>query len=242
MTQTNTAYVILRRAILDCELAPDTPLVISSLKSRFGFGWTPLREALPRLEAERLVVFAANKGYRVAPVSVSGLKDLQIARTAIETELLLRSIDLGGDDWEAHLVAAHHLLAQTPLPPAGAITSASLTWEKRHEGFHAALLTGANAPWLEQLARQTSDQLHRHHRFMLNGPQVNDRLEGADGSLLRETFDRTLGLAHHTALMDAAVDRDKQRAIALLKEHVGFSLAVYACLWPESETGQEAAA
>ncbi len=236
MSQTNTAHIILRRAILDCELAPDTPLVNSSLKARFGFGWTPLREALPRLEAEKLVQFQPNKGYRVAPVSISGLADLQTARSAVELELLSRSLERGDDAWEAQLVAAHHLLAQTPPPAAGTVSSASLAWEKRHAGFHSALLSAADAPWLEHLARQTADQLHRHQRHMLNGPEVIERLKRADGDHLRATFDRTLGLTHHTTLMEAALARDLSAATAALREHIGFSLAVYEALWPQDVT------
>ncbi|WP_346891918.1 GntR family transcriptional regulator [uncultured Roseibium sp.] len=234
MSQTNSAYETLRRALLDCEIAPDTPLTISSLKARFGFGWTPLREALSRLEAESLVTFEKNKGYRVAPVSVAGLKDLQLARTAIEATLFTRSIARGGDTWEADLVAAHYLLAQASPPTPGAVTAEGIHWEERHDTFHAALLSAADAPWLTHLAHQTTDQLHRHHRFILNGADVADQLGGIQGDRIRDVFDRTLGIAHHTQLMDAALARDPIEATRLLEEHIGFTLAVYETLWPEA--------
>ena len=68
---------------------------------------------------------------------------------------------------------------------------------------------------------------------MLNGPEVIERLKRADGDHLRATFDRTLGLAHHTTLMEAALARDLSAATAALREHIGFSLAVYEALWPQ---------
>ncbi|WP_417680287.1 GntR family transcriptional regulator [Roseibium sp.] len=234
MSQTNSAYETLRRALLDCDIAPGAPLAISSLKARFGFGWTPLREALSRLEAESLVTFEKNKGYRVAPVSVAGLKDLQLARTAVETTLFTRSIARGGDKWEADLVAAHYLLAQASPPTPGAVTAEGFLWEERHDAFHAALLSAADAPWLAHLARQTSDQLHRHHRFILNGADVAEQLGGKQGQRIRDVFARTLGIAHHTRLMDAALARDPVAATRLLEKHIGFTLAVYEVLWPEN--------
>lgn len=239
MSQTSTAYETLRRAILDGEIAPDSPLAVSGLKKRFGFGWTPLREALSRLEAERLAHFEPNRGYRTAPVSVAALKDLQIARKTVEMTLFLRSIERGGDEWEAGLVAAHHLLAQAPKPAPGAISSAGRLWEKRHNAFHGALLSAADAPWLEHLAHQTSDQLHRHHRYILYGPEIDERLKGDKGDEIRAVIERTLGIAHHTDLMDAAIARDREAAGRLFEEHIGFSLAVYETLLPD-EAGRSA--
>ena len=234
MSQTSSAYTTLRKAILDCELAPGSALAISGLKARYGFGWTPLREALPRLESEHLVRFEANKGYRVAPVSLAGLKDLQVAREAIETTLLARAIARGGDEWEAALIAAHHLLEQVSPNTPGALTPEALIWEERHDAFHRALTAGANAPWLDHLARQTSDQQHRHHFFMLHSPDVIQRLEGPDGQEIKKVFDRTLGIDHHTALMTAALSRNVAKAQDLMREHIGFALAVYEALWPET--------
>ncbi|MBD8892262.1 GntR family transcriptional regulator [Roseibium litorale] len=234
MSQTSSAYTTLRKAILDCELAPGSALAISGLKAKYGFGWTPLREALPRLESEHLVRFEANKGYRVAPVSLAGLKDLQVAREAIETTLLARAMSRGGDEWEAALIAAHHLLEQVSPNTPGALTPESLIWEERHDAFHRALTAGADAPWLSHLAQQTADQQRRHHFFMLHSPSIIERLQGPEGGDVAKVFEQTLGIDHHTALMTAALSRDAARAQELMREHIGFSLAVYEVLWPDA--------
>jgi DNA-binding GntR family transcriptional regulator len=36
-----------------------------------------------------------------------------------------------------------------------------------------------------------------------------------------------MAMEHHTALMDAALDRDIERARALMTEHIGYTLQVY---------------
>ncbi|MEH0071411.1 GntR family transcriptional regulator [Pannonibacter sp. Pt2-lr] len=151
MPKTEDAYNALRNAILECSLAPDAPLTVSLLKERFGFGWTPLREALSRLEAERLVVLAPNRGYRVCGVSAESLRDLQDARLAIEPRLFIRSIAEGNEDWEGRVVAAHHQLASTPVPVPNAARDAIHLWERRHDAFHAALLSGTQAPGCSSL-------------------------------------------------------------------------------------------
>lgn len=235
MPKKQNAYLMLRKAILDCELAPDSPLVISSLKARFGFGWTPLREALSRLEAEELVLSEQNKGYRVAPVSKESLLDLQLARQTLERSLLERSVARGDDTWEANVVAAHHLLAQAPPPIAGLDLEAIEHWEQRHRAFHDSLLAAAEAPWSAGFADRTADHLHRHHRAMLyssgvlgEGSSAAEDSSAKDG--LGEVFSAMLGLDHHTRLMTAALSRNRDLALELLDEHVGFSVAVYQAL------------
>lgn len=56
------------QAISDGDLAPGAPLTIDALARDLKMSNSPLREALTRLSAERLVVFSANRGYTVAPL------------------------------------------------------------------------------------------------------------------------------------------------------------------------------
>lgn len=232
MSKTEDAFARLRRDILDAVLVPGEALVIAGLKERYGFGWTPLREALPRLEAEKLVVFQRNRGYRVAPVSAASLRDLQRARLAVEGALLRGSIRTGGADWESGIVAAHHLLAKA-LPPAPGMPEDEVRlWEERHDAFHVSLLAAGGSDWLLDFQRRINDQLHRHHRVMVHGPNIRQELEAAPRGDLPMLLERTLGIAHHSALMEAALARDLERAHFLLQEHIGFSLAVYEALWP----------
>ncbi|MBC00591.1 MAG: GntR family transcriptional regulator, partial [Rhodobacteraceae bacterium] len=52
MAKTDEAFERLKADILNAALLAGTPLVIATLTERYGLGWTPLREALSRLEAE----------------------------------------------------------------------------------------------------------------------------------------------------------------------------------------------
>jgi DNA-binding FadR family transcriptional regulator len=61
-TKTEFAYRTLRQEILETRLMPGTPLKLSAMRDTYGIGWTPLREALSRLEAEHLVNFERQQG------------------------------------------------------------------------------------------------------------------------------------------------------------------------------------
>jgi len=230
MAKIDEAYHRLKADILAARLAPDTPLAVSMLTRRTGLGWTPLREALSRLEAEGLVVSAPNRGYRVAPVSFDSLRDLQVARQTIEDALLVRSVETGDTDWEGRLVAAHHALARAPVPRPDRATEDLELWETRHDAFHAALLSAGDSATLIRFHEQVSDQLRRHHRHMLVDPALQSAMDETARTTFGHLLSRMLGLAHHTRLMDAALARDLEGARTLLGEHIGFSSAVYAFL------------
>ena len=59
-TKSEFAYRTLRQDILETRLRPGAPLKLGAMREAYGIGWTPLREALSRLEAERLVILSAN--------------------------------------------------------------------------------------------------------------------------------------------------------------------------------------
>jgi len=219
VSKSGTAYDLLRRAILDGDLEPGAALTLSALTARFALGWTPLREALSRLEAEGLVTSELHKGFRVAPVRAEDIRDLQHARGLVEAELIALSIRDGDAAWEARIVAAHHLLTLAPPLVVGAAPDAVALWEARHEAFHAALCEGARAPTLHRFAGELRDAIHRHQRVIL--------MRAPPAPAVAAALAEATALSHHTALMDAVLSRDGTVARRLLDAHIGFTLAVY---------------
>ena len=102
----------MRADILDCRLMPNERLRLEAFRERYQVGWSPIREALMRLEAEGLVRLEQNKGFRVAGVSRESLLDLMQSRIELESIVLRWSIANGGVEWEADLVAAFHRLSR----------------------------------------------------------------------------------------------------------------------------------
>ncbi len=147
-TKAEAAYRILRTEILMTRLQPGTPLRIDLLSKTYDVGRTPLREALSRLEAERLVVAISNRGFTVAPVSRVELEDLTKARAVVEIPLLLEAMERGGPEWELAIVTAHYRLSRCKTILEDLSDLAVDAWMERHEAFHAALLSAAQSSWL----------------------------------------------------------------------------------------------
>ena len=227
-TKTEAAYRLLRRDILTTRLMPGAPLKLGVLRATYGVGWTPLREALSRLEAERLVTASSNRGFAVAPVSREELEDLARARLVVELPLLLESMQKGGSEWEEAVVTAHYRLSRCKIAPDDPSDEAVDEWDEKHEAFHEALLGAATSSWLLRFRSTISDQLRRHHRFLGLAPTLRAAAGMTDGyeqavAALREA----MALEHHTALMEAALDRDMERARTLMAAHIGYTLHVY---------------
>lgn len=227
-SKTETAYRLLRHDILTTRLKPGAPLKLGTLRDAYGVGWTPLREALSRLEAEKLVTAISNRGFTVAPVSRNELEDLSRARVVVELPLLLESISNGGPEWESAVVTSHYRLSRCKVAPDDPSDEAVDEWDEKHAAFHEALLSAATSHWLLRFQSTISDQLRRHHRFLGLAPILRAAAGLQDGyekaiSALREA----MAIEHHTALMEAALDRDVELARALMTQHVGYTMHAY---------------
>jgi GntR family carbon starvation induced transcriptional regulator len=240
--KTETAYRLLRRDILAARLMPGAPLKVNALRNAYGVGWTPLREALSRLEAERLVTAISNRGFAVAPVSRDELQDLTEARRVIELPLLLESIEQGDSEWEAAVVTAHYRLSRCKTAAEDPSDEAIDAWDERHEEFHAALLSAAKSSWLKRFRTTIADQLRRHHRVLSLTPTLRAAAAGR-----RSGFEQALSalqeaqsIEAHTALMEAALDRDLDRATALMTEHITHTVNVYDVTEDGAGAGQSA--
>lgn len=236
VTKTEAAYRALRRDILDATLLPGAPLKLGAMREHYSIGWTPLREALTRLEAEHLVVSNANKGFSVAPVSLAELADLTDARRQVELALLRESIAHGDETWETALVAAHYRLSRCKPPVDSPEEFAMSDWKERHEAFHLALLAASRSKWLMRFYLQIKDHMNRHHRVLGFAPGV----AGARDAVWRDSqtyrvMREALALEPHTDLMNAALERNIEGTIHLMDVHIGLTQNAFAAAEAQSD-------
>lgn len=226
-TLAERAYHEIRRDVLRGAFAPGQPLRLADLSERYGMGFSPLREALNRLQAERLVTAETLRGFRVAPLSLEAFEDALATRLVIEGEALRQSLARGGDDWEAGVVAALHALQLQ----AGRAGEEGALWEleARHHAFHRALLAACGSGWLMEFFERLYAATERYRLPVLLA-------EGAGGA----GAGRDIG-AEHQALAEAALARDAARAGALLTAHYARTgaairdrLGTGPALWPEA--------
>jgi DNA-binding GntR family transcriptional regulator len=79
-----TAYAVLKRRIIQCEIAPGARLTEAQLVRQLRLGKTPIREALVRLIHEGLVRNMPRHGYEVSPITLSDVEDLFRLRRILE--------------------------------------------------------------------------------------------------------------------------------------------------------------
>ncbi len=79
-----TAYRELRARIISLQLRPGRLLTETSLQTELGLGRTPIREALSRLVAERLVVIRSRRGVFVSEISLPDLGGVYEVRAHLE--------------------------------------------------------------------------------------------------------------------------------------------------------------
>jgi DNA-binding GntR family transcriptional regulator len=93
MTKTDSAYALLRRAIVVGDLQEDEPLEESRLVTQFSVGRTPLREALKRLAAEQFINWPSHGTPYVRGVRVAELARLYEARILLEGPVARRAAE-----------------------------------------------------------------------------------------------------------------------------------------------------
>lgn len=207
MTLAEKAYDALRRDIVGGALKPGAPLRMAQLSARYEMGFSPLREALNRLQAERLVTSVALKGFSVAPLSMEEMWDATNTRILIESRALRLSIDLGGDEWEAGIVGSlHALLLQAARGTATEEDARAL--ETRHHAFHRALLAACGSGWLMEFFQRLYVESERYRHPVL-APRAGDPTRDVPRDIQAE----------HEALAKATLARDADLACALLADH-----------------------
>lgn len=87
MSQTNAekAYQEIKKRIIRTQLAPGEVINESDLMKDLGFGRTPIREALKRLQSDDLVVVKPRRGIFVSELAITDLSQIFEVRVELES-------------------------------------------------------------------------------------------------------------------------------------------------------------
>lgn len=189
-------YQRLRAEIISCALQPGAELHEGELAQRFAVSKSPIRDALVRLHAERLVLVQPRKGYRVMPVSLSDARDLFQFRATLEN------------------ICARNGAASVSDEALGDLDRFRRAegWDDKggfvayNRAFHIAV---AELCANRRMVTAVSDLIEQFDRVVTMSMSVLDRPETADV------------VAEHGAIIDALQARNGRRAGTLLVQHIG---------------------
>ena len=207
---------LLQNDIISGELEPGVRLAVSDLAARYGVSSSPVREALSRLAARNMVTAVGRRGFRVRKLSFEDLADITHVRILVESEALRMSMLYGGDTWETGVISALYLLRLNVERAGADFGKGGEEFDRLHHSFHAALIAGCGS---KRLMEQAEDLYNQAFRYRLTS--------------MRRMADADSFIDMHEVLAKTAIDRDEQRAIALLRDHLNSTLAN---VYPEGPT------
>ncbi|MFE6197552.1 GntR family transcriptional regulator [Streptomyces sp. NPDC057838] len=202
------AYRALRDRLVMLEIRPGAPIHEEQLAQSLGVGRTPVREALKRLQYERLIITYPRRGTFATEVNITDLAHICEVRLELEPLAAARAARRATAADRAALTALRRELARTAPGRQDA--------ELMHLDLqvHRAIYAAAHNPYLE-------DTLVRH-----------DNLATRIWCLFLDRLSDMAGhVEEHGPLIEAVVAGQPERAARLARGHVeGFERAIRAVI------------
>ena len=215
-TLVESTYRRLRQDIIAGKRAPGEKLRVEHLKDDYEVGAGTLREALARLVADTLVIVQGQRGFRVAPISLTDFEDITNLRVMLETEAMRQSITHGDERWEGEVLVAFHRLSRVEEKLGKGKVAPFGEWDERNRTFHQALISACPSRWIRHFLAILNQQSERYRRIVL----------------VKHPIPRDIH-AEHQAIFDATLARDAKRAAQLIATHIRLTLEAIKHLPPE---------
>ena len=200
-TAAGEVYAKLRWDIVRGMLPPSERLRVNDVAERYGCGAIPMREALNRLSAEHLVVYSAQRGFAVAPISREDLVDLAKARSMMVGVAMREAVLHGDVAWEERVLVAYHRLTKIPRYLSLEPRVPNPGYETPHRAFHSALISGCGSQWMVKQCERLFDHAERYRnlsRKVTVAPREDE----------------------HRKIVTAALGRRMEETVELSKRHV----------------------
>lgn len=214
-TAATSVYHALKHDIVQGLLAPGDKLQIDQIATRYSAGTNPVREALNRLSAERLVDREDLRGFFVPPISITFFRELVKTRCWLEGKALSESIMHRTDDWEDAIVVANHRLQRTPPQLSEVVGETTVMtinpeWELRHSALHRALIANCGSSILLTFCGDMMIQNERYRHIAMT-----------------HSFPRRRNNEEHQEIVDATLIGDVEHAVHCLTNHYQLTLQIF---------------
>lgn len=208
-TQLARAVVRIREMVLRGELAPGQRVAEAPLADLLGVSRTPIRQALPLLAQEGLLIEHVSRGFVVRAFTVADIVDAIDLRGALEGLAVRRVAERGVT--RAFLRKLKDCLedGDAIFTKRRLVESDEARYAEMNARFHTAILEEADSELI-------AEAIERNSRVPFAGPQAL----AFDKSNLEQMYDALL-YAHrqHHAIVEAFERGESGRAEALMREH-----------------------
>lgn len=206
----DVAYENIRDRLLTLKIRPGDLVNDDLLAKDLGVGRTPVREALKRLELDRLVVSYPRRGTFATRVEVTDLAFISEIRTQLEPLAASRAARVATEAARERLRAVMRAVETFDIASASAVETLQLDAQV-HQGIYAA----AANPHLEDVLIRYDNLATRIWCMVL------DRLP-----------DLSRHVHEHVDLLRAVIDGDEAKSAELARAHViGFEHAIREALF-----------
>lgn len=190
----------LRRDVTRGVFEPMERLRVDFLSKFYKIGHSPVREAILLLSSSGLIIHEHQKGYRVAPVSLAEYDDLRNVYQRIYRSALDLALEHGDQAWEERVVVQLHRSLKVQKVLLDGDPQAREMWQRTYHDLHSAILSACGSKLFLELIRSLG---HRMERYVnLFADLETDRYRDHH--------------AEHKAIVDALVERDRDRVFALI--------------------------
>ena len=210
LSQAEAAYRQLRDKLIMLEIRPGEPINDGQLAAELGYGRTPVREAIKRLEVDHLVVSYPRRGTFATTVDFTELADVSEVRELLEPLAARSAATRANAAMRRELLHVADTIAGLDPNP-----SQSRDLMRYDLTVHRLIYKAAANPHLEDTLIRYDNLATRIHCMFL------ERLSTLDMQVVAE----------HVALLRAIAAGEADRAEDLAREHVlGFERAIRAVL------------
>ncbi|MGR7026596.1 GntR family transcriptional regulator [Geodermatophilus sp. URMC 62] len=203
------AYIAIRDQLIMLEIRPNEPIDDDALARSLGVGRTPVREALKRLEVDRLVVSYPRRGTFATGMDITDLAHISEIRVQLEPLAARRAAERAPRELRGELAGLADRLVDLEVDAVD--RSELMRWDLT---VHRAIYRAAGNPHLDDVLVRYDNLATRIFCLFL------DRLPTVDAHV-----------GEHVGLLRAIAEGQADRAEELAREHViGFERAIRAVI------------